>query len=409
MELTLKRTLVIDDSRAIRELLSAELKNLGVQEVVCFENGATALDYLHENPGKVDGILTDLHMPRMDGLELLHKLGEMNYQGGVIIVSAMEERIVQLAVQIALSLHVHLLGSLEKPINLERLAQLLFRLKQVRGVPVRPLELIKKRELIERLEQGHVLPYYQPKVDIQTKQITGVEVLCRLDNPERHEIISPDRFIPVAHRFGLIDLLTDTLMAQCLAEIRSLRDWDALPHDPALVSINLLPSQLYNDSLPARCTSICDHIGFDRSRVVFEITERQVLSEPAQLSTLDRLRIHGFGVSLDDFGTGYTNIRQLRELPFTEIKVDQCLIQHIVSDRVSQVVLESLIRIAAELKMTLVTEGIEDIQDYLYLEQAHHVIAQGYLISRPKPIHELERWMHAWYKEHGAANIRQIR
>lgn len=409
MELTLKRTLVIDDSRAIRELLSAELKNLGVQEVVCFENGATALEYLHENPGKVDGILTDLHMPRMDGLELLHKLGEMNYQGGVIIVSAMEERIVQLAVQIALSLHVHLLGSLEKPINLERLTQLLFRLKQVRGVPARPLELIKKRELIELLEQGHVLPYYQPKIDIRTKRITGVEVLCRLDNPARHEIVTPDRFIPVAHRFGLIDLLTEKLMLKCLQEMSSITDWGTTDQPPGLVSINLLPSQLFNSALPSRCTELCEQIGFDRHRVAFEITERQVLSEPAQLSTLDRLRIHGFGVSLDDFGTGYTNIRQLRELPFTEIKVDQCLIQHIVNDRVSQVVLESLIRIAAELRMSLVTEGIEDIQDYLYLEHAHHVIAQGYLISRPKPLHELKRWMHAWYKEHGAANIRQIR
>jgi len=410
MELTLKCTMVVDDCPSTRALLSIELKRMGVQEVLCFENGLTALQYLQDRPYQVDGVFTDLHMPEMDGLELLHKLGEMNYTGGVFIVSEMEERIVQLAVQIALSLHVHLLGSIEKPIDLERLSQAIFRLKQVRGAPIRPLALVKKRELIRLIEEDCILPYYQPKIDTRTKKVCGVEVLCRLYNPTQNEVVTPDRFIPVAHRYGLIDLLTEKLMFKCLKEIASIPDWGAPNNASGFISINLLPSQLFNGSLPSHYTNICDQIGFDQKRIIFEITERQVLSEPAQLMTLDRLRLQGFGVSLDDFGTGYTNIRQLRELPFTELKIDQCLIKHIFNDRISQVVLESLIRIATELRMSLVTEGIEDLQDYRYLERTHHVIAQGYLISRPKPLREFAHWMDAWNLEHAdAANISQMR
>lgn len=393
----IRTAIIAEDSKSLQDLLVHQLQTLGVQETLCCNNGEEALQAIQANPSHWECVITDLHMPVMDGLELLEALGNGNYRGGVIIASSLEDRVVQMAVEIALSHKVHLVGSLAKPFNTLELTRLLQKSREIKGLVPLEVKYLKQRELLDSISNNRILPYYQPKVDNRTGTLIGMEVLCRLDCPQGHEVITPDRFIPVAEKFDLIDLLTRQLMEQTLKDYKKL--CQELGCEPKL-AFNISPLQLHNPKFPTAMGNICDSAGINRGQIIFEVTERQIMNEKKQLITLDRLRIHGFGLSLDDFGTGFTNIRQLREFPFTEVKVDRCLIKNINKDRVSQVILRALSGIAEEFKMALVAEGIEEPSDYNYIAENFHLIAQGFLISRPKSIDEIIRWHHAWLKTH---------
>ncbi len=393
----LKNVIVIDDSMAMCQFLEASLKNLGIASVTAFDNGPDAIDYVSANMAAVDGVLTDLEMPGMDGLGVMEQLGKMHYRGGLIIVSGMEERIIKLATDIALSLRLHLVGSVEKPINYNKLQQMLGRIILLKGAPPDEPKLIEQRDLTNHIYHNHLLPYYQPQVNLNTGEIHGFEVLCRIDAPNEPEIVSPDRFIPVAEQCGLINKLTEFLMLRALDEFKEIKQ--ALPDVKHKLSINISPPQLYDDTLPDILSDSCDSREVDIQEIVIEVTERQIINERKQLINLNRLRLKGFGLALDDFGAGFTNIRQMKDLPFTEIKVDHGLIKHIANDRISQVILHALEHISSEFGMALVAEGIETIEDYAYMESCKNILAQGFLISRPKPLNEIIRWCHAWQKK----------
>lgn len=393
----LNHIVVVDDSEAIRLVLESELKALGVNLVKSFSDAREALGYVKGVSTPIDGVLTDLQMPFMDGLEFIEALGKQRFRGGVVMISGMEERVVKLAVDIALSYQVCLVGSVEKPVERDKLAQQLSRIVQLQGDEPKEIKYLKRRELMDKIRQDKIIAYYQPKVNLHTSELVGLEVLCRIDDPAQQGIIPPDRFIPVAEKFDLADDLTKKVLERSLKEFKLFRD--EFPDANVSLAINISPNQLYSDALPHFICDMCERYGVSREKLVVEITERQVITDQRQLANLDRLRLKGFGVSLDDFGSGFTNIRQIKNYPFTEIKLDQAIVQNISTDRISQVILDALAEIAGEYDATVVAEGIETIEDYFYMQKQPGIVAQGYLISRPKPIQELIRWYHAWLKK----------
>ncbi len=129
------------------------------------------------------------------------------------------------------------------------------------------------------------------------------------------------------------------------------------------------------------------------------MTESYAVENIDQMETLNRLRIHGFGLALDDYGTGYTNIQQLKSLPYTEIKIDRSLIYNICNDKLSQVVAQALFDIFEELNVSIVTEGVELATDLDYLNALNVPIKlQGFIISRPKEVNSICRWHRNWKK-----------
>lgn len=172
----LSHIVVVDDSEAIRLVVENELKELGVRQVECFADARDALNYIKKSTSPVEGVLTDLQMPLMDGLEFIEALGKQRYRGGVVVISGMEERIVKLAVDIALSYQVRLVGSVEKPIASEKLAQQLQRIVQLQGDAPKTIKYLKRRELLESIRQNQVLAYYQPKVNLNTSELVGLDV-----------------------------------------------------------------------------------------------------------------------------------------------------------------------------------------------------------------------------------------
>ncbi|MBQ4838175.1 MULTISPECIES: EAL domain-containing response regulator [Pseudoalteromonas] len=389
-----RRILVVDDSHAILVVMQAILSELDIEHVTAVDSAAKALEKIRQSPYPYDAIFTDLNMPEMDGMEFIRHLGEIHYPGGIIIISEMENRIIDLAANLARQHCTHLIGNIAKPVQLIDVERNLKKLDSFVGTEEEYEQPITEEKLLEAISQHEITPFYQPKVHRGTKQIKSIEVLARIVSKEHGQVMLPKRFIGVAEDLDLINLLTFQLFEKAATEFQLIRNELNYPFK---LAFNLSPIQLNDTSCPDKLALILELNRLKPQEVIVEITEHQPIVTSLQLETINRLRLRGFDLALDDFGTGFTNIHQLKTLPFTEIKIDRSLITYIESDRFSQVLVDSLIDIAQNEQLDIVAEGIERIEELQYLERyKFSLLMQGYLISRPKALSEFVRWIHSW-------------
>ena len=389
--------LVVDDSKAILIVMEAILNELGMSETITTCLSATeALDRVKADINYFDVIFTDLNMPEMDGMELMRHLGALNYHGAIIIISEMAHKVINLAANIAKQHNTHLIGNITKPIQLSQVGTLLTKAAQFHCHTLIKESAISKEELIGALNNDEIVPFYQPKVNAYSNKIESVEVLARIVSNKDGRVISPDRFINVAEQHNLINQISFSLFEKATSDFNSMK---VELCQGFKLAFNLSSIQLDDLDCPNKLLLILANNKLTPSDIIIEITEQHVLSSLAQLETLNRLRMHGFGLSLDDFGVGFTNMNQLKSLPFTEIKIDRSLISHIDTDLFSQVVVTSLINITSEEHLDLVAEGVERPEELIYLK--HHrknLAVQGFLFSHPKPRNEFVRWAKNWIK-----------
>ena len=400
-EITVKKIvpniLVVDDSKAILIVMEAILNELGMSDTIttCL-SAKEALDKVKKDINYFDAIFTDLNMPEMDGMELIRHLGGLNYQGGIIIVSEMDHKVISLAANLAKQHNAHLIGNITKPVQLSQVSKLLIKVAQLNSHTLLKEPSISEKELIEALKNDEITPFYQPKINADNNKIESVEVLARIVSSKDGNIILPNRFINIAEQHNLINQITFSLFEKATSEFKNIKA--QLGHDFKM-AFNLSPTQLDDLSCPNKLLLILELNQLTPSNIIIEITEQYALSSLTQLETLNRLRMHGFGVSLDDFGVGFTNINQLRNLPFTEVKIDRSLISHIETDLFSQVVVSSLFNITSKDHLDLVAEGVERPEELAYLRHYKRNLAiQGFLFSCPKPQSEFISWAKDWAK-----------
>ncbi len=384
--------LVVDDSLAICQLLVSMLKDYGVSDVEYCHSGEAAFEIVEETPTRYDAMFVDLHMEGIDGLELIAKLDGIHYHGGIIVMSALDKRILEFTLEVISSYNIRVLGSAPKPFEKSLIAFMVKRIQSCRPFQPPKESMIRRRELRNAIEAKQVLAYFQPKVSSLDCRLTGLECLVRLNLPGKG-IVFPNRFIPVAERFNLVEQLLEATFAEALPQYQ--RFLEETGTDVSL-SFNISPLQLYSDFFPELISEYIDSSNIEKSKVILEITENYAIREDQQLKNLNRLRIHGFALSLDDYGAGFTNIRQLRSLPFNEIKLDSKLIEGIHKDQVLQIIVESVRKVCSEINVTLVAEGVDNTNDLTCLNSLGIDVYQGYLFCRPKPLNELLRWHRVW-------------
>ncbi len=390
------RVLIVDDSQSMRVVLEAVLNKLGISNVKSCDNGLKALELVQAQPDNFDLIFVDLNMPEMDGMTLVRHLGDIQFKGGVVIASGMESRVINLASEIAKKNCIHLIGNLQKPIELEKLSVILEKFQMFRQRVAPNSISLSEDEIIDAVSEQRIIPYYQPKVDIKNRYVHSIELLARIDAPGSGGVIPPGRFISAAEEFGLIDLLTFQLLELAISELSELK---SVIKNPFTLALNLSPMQLEDLAIPDKIDSMISQYDIQARDLVIEVTEEHALISSNQLETLNRFRIKGYGVSLDDFGTGFTNVNQLLNLPFSEVKIDRSLVTNIHSDRFSQVIVNSLVELSHKMDIDLVAEGIESIEELRYFEKFEsNIFLQGYIFTRPKPKREFIRWYHSWEK-----------
>ncbi len=241
------------------------------------------------------------------------------------------------------------------------------------------------------LERSEFVLYYQPKVDLQRKRVTGVEALVRWEHPERG-LLGPHEFIPQIEPTALVGPFTLHVIEQALAQLVS---WRRRGIDLEM-SVNLSARNLLDPELPAQVIELLRRHELPPERLTVEVTESAALVDPERaVAALQALRASGVGVSIDDFGTGNASIEYLATLPASELKIDRSFITDMLEDARAEAIVRSTIDLARNLGLTVVAEGIETEAVMEHLADLGAQTGQGYVIARPLPAAELTEQLSA--------------
>ena len=244
------------------------------------------------------------------------------------------------------------------------------------------------KRLERALECGGLALAFQPKLHLASGAVTAVEALARWDDPHLGPV-PPSQFIPVAERFGLMDELTDWALRTALRQWAAWRDQGIRIH----VAVNVSALNFRDSYLPDHLQRLCMQEGMPCEFLTVEVTEGATLNAVRLLDTLTRLRLKGFGVSLDDFGTGYSSLVQLRQLPYTEIKIDRCFVRDATVSQESRMIIEAIIGLAHGMGLTATAEGVEDAATLALLEALGCDEVQGFHVSQPMMGPRFVEWL----------------
>lgn len=228
---------------------------------------------------------------------------------------------------------------------------------------------------------------YQPKVSLSNGELVRVEALVRWDDPQLGSI-APSRFVPLAERHGLIDPLTQWGLRTTL---RQWLTWTAAGLDTCL-AFNISALSLQHLDFPDLVERMCRGLEVPTHRLVLELTEGATQPLIKLMDTLTRFRIKGIGLAIDDFGTGYSSLMQLRQLPFTEVKIDRFFIADATRNRDSRVIVKAIIDLAHGLGLTATAEGVETVEQLALMRELGADVGQGYLFAQPLEPNDLLPW-----------------
>ena len=238
------------------------------------------------------------------------------------------------------------------------------------------------------IERGALSLVYQPKIALATGALAGVEALARWDDADLGQV-SPARFVPIAEHHELVDLLTDWLLRTAL------RQWSSWAAEGIQVplAINISALSLRDSHLPDMLQRRCASEAVPCEFLTVEVTESATQHVVRLLDTLTRIRLKGMGVALDDFGTGYSSLLQLRQLPYSELKIDQAFVRDATASRESRLIIKALIDLAHGMGLSATAEGVEDMETLALLREWGCDAAQGFLMSAPIPGPALAGWL----------------
>ncbi len=243
------------------------------------------------------------------------------------------------------------------------------------------------RDLRQAILEDQLFVVYQPKIDMRSDRITGVEALTRWRHPV-HGLIMPDEFIPLAERTGVIVPLTLWVLSQSIAQWRR---W----HDEGInlsIAVNLSMWNLDAPELPEQIAALLSSAAAPASRLELEITESAIMDDPQRaMRTLRAIRELGVHFSIDDFGTGYSSLAQLRKLTVNSIKIDKSFTLNMETDNDSAVIVRAIIDLGHNLGLKVIAEGVETLAAKEMLLQFGCDEAQGYYFSRPVSAADISR------------------
>ena len=393
MSLSALSVMVVEDHGFQRRMALRLLAELGVTDVHQAADGAGALSQLDDLERVPDVVLVDLDMPGMDGIEFIGHVAQRRLARAVVVVSALDAALLNTVQTMAHAYGLRVLGSVEKPLTLDKLAAALgdYTHGPHDDADDEPIE-ISASSIREALAAGEIGPWYQPQVEFGNGRVVGVEALARWTRPDGH-VVPPAHFVGLLEREGLLEALTDHMLTQAC---RDKRRWDAQGLRLTL-SVNVSPTSLTLNSAADRYQRLVEAEGVDPTEVILEITESSVMADAARgLGVMARLRLKGFGLSIDDFGTGWSSLAQLSQVPFTELKIDQGFVSGAHRQPRKRAVVEASLDLARKLDLKVVAEGVESIDDWQMLAELGCGIAQGALVSLPVPPSRLPEVVAHW-------------
>ncbi|HVM38237.1 MAG TPA: EAL domain-containing protein [Sphingomicrobium sp.] len=229
---------------------------------------------------------------------------------------------------------------------------------------------------------------YQPKVSLKDGKLVRVEALVRWDDPQFGSV-APSRFVPLAEKHGLIEELTQWGLRTTL---RQWLKWRRQGIDTC-IAFNISALNLQQLDFPDLVERMCRALKVPTERLVLELTEGATQPLIKLMDTLTRCRIKGIGLAIDDFGTGYSSLSQLRQLPFTEVKIDREFVSDCVRARDCRLIIQSVVELAHALGLTATAEGIETVEQLRLVRELGCDVGQGFLLAEPLAPEALPGWI----------------
>jgi diguanylate cyclase (GGDEF)-like protein len=272
------------------------------------------------------------------------------------------------------------------------------------GTPASRDRLETLEQLRTALDDDQLDVHYQPKLELRTGAVIGVEALVRWNHPERG-LLYPDVFLPLAEQAGLMRRLALRVLERSL---RDLQDWRAAGLDLS-VAVNLSVSNLQDVALPEQVEMLLDAFALPADSLILEITEDVLMADAARSQqVMAGLRGLGVRLSIDDYGTGYSSLSYLRALPVDELKLDRSFVSQLTSDERAAAIVRSTLQLSLDLGMSMVVEGVEDAATLAALRAWGCDYAQGYHIARPMPAEKFLDWFAArpaWIPRGGVPHL----
>jgi diguanylate cyclase (GGDEF)-like protein len=236
------------------------------------------------------------------------------------------------------------------------------------------------------LERNQFELHYQPKVDLATRQITGVEALLRWTHPERG-VLPPMQFIPLAEETGLIVPIGRWVLMEACAQNMA---WQRRGLRPVSMAVNLSPRQFADARLLQDIDEALAASGMSPMLLQLEVTESMVMRNVSRaVKVLDAIQSRGIRLAIDDFGTGYSSMSLMKQFPIDTIKIDRSFVRDLPKDSEDQAIAQAIISMGKALGMTVIAEGVETIEQETFLRTHACDEMQGFLFSKPVPAQEL--------------------
>jgi diguanylate cyclase (GGDEF)-like protein len=256
--------------------------------------------------------------------------------------------------------------------------------KEVRTQSIERLTL--ETALRRALDRNQFALHYQPKVDMTTGQITGVEALLRWTHPELG-VLPPSQFIPLAEETGLIVPIGRWVLKEACAQNM---DWQRRGLRPVSMAVNLSPRQFGDEHLLGDIDEALAASGMSPVLLQLEVTESMVMRNVSRaVKVLDAIQSRGIRLAIDDFGTGYSSMSLMKQFPIDTIKIDRSFVRDLPKDSEDQAIAQAIISMGKALGMTVIAEGVETVEQEAFLRNHACDEMQGYLFSKPVPPQQL--------------------
>jgi len=343
-------------------------------------------------------VVTELLLPDVDGIEIIRYLGQQVRQPELIFISDMEPRIVAAARRLAQSKGLIVRATLPLAATADELSKVLSQPRKSEPSNGKsPIVLTDHNHLRRGMANDEFLVHFQPKINVESLELVSVEALVRWQHPD-FGVLGPNSFVQLAEQTGLISPLTEIVVEKALKHASV---WRALGI-PLKVAINISGASLADLSLPDRLKETALRFDMLPDNIVVEITESWVAKNPIDaLDILTRLRMKGFHLSIDDFGTGYSTMLKLKQIPFSELKLDQSIIRGAANDEDSRHIVETSIELGHKLGLHLVAEGVERQEDWDLISELGCNEGQGFFIARPMMADNIPDWHNRWNRSLG--------
>jgi diguanylate cyclase (GGDEF)-like protein len=259
-------------------------------------------------------------------------------------------------------------------------------------------------KLRRALDRNELVLHYQPKLDVQTNAIAGVEALLRWQTKD-HGLITQNMFIPMAEETGLIIPIGEWVMSRAC---KQLSEWQEGGKAPIGMAVNLSAVQFQNPEMHSIFKRIIENSGIDPQLVTLELTESMLLEDiENKIESMKRLKDFGLKLSIDDFGTGYSSLSYLRRLPLDELKIDRSFFVNLFEDTKGRSLISSLIFLAHNLNLRTVAEGVETEEQLRFLQKERCDLYQGFLFKPPlesAEVLELLPWLPSEHARDGGTD-----